>query len=103
MSSFKRVDNNQKVVVQAIKRIGADWLETSADPRCGCDGIVLYKGSAYVAEIKNGSLPPSRQKLTPNELKTQTRCSWRGVPYLILTSPEQAIETLLAIKEVKPK
>ncbi len=101
--SPKRVDNNQRAVVQAIKRIGADWLETSADPRCGCDGIVLYKGSAYVTEIKNGAMPPSKRKLTPNEEETQKRCAWKGVPYVIFTSPEQAIETLLALKEVKPK
>lgn len=90
----KRTDGTQTAIVAAIRQIGGEWVETSADPRAGCDGIVLYRGRSLVAEIKNGELPPSARKLTDNEQKTKAKCEARGVPYLILLSPIQAIETL---------
>lgn len=92
--SPRRVDANQVCIVQTIKSLGGGWIETSADPRAGCDGILLYKGRAYPVEIKNGAMPPSKRKLTPNEQETQKKCAWRGVPYLILTSVDETIEVL---------
>lgn len=90
----KRVDQNQGEVVAAIRAIGGEWIDTSADPRSGCDGIIAYHGHAIIAEIKNGLLPPSARKLTENELKTKAKCDQRGVPYLILLSADHAIEVL---------
>lgn len=89
-----KVDGNQSEIVKVLRQLGAEWIDTSGDPRSGCDGIIAYRGRALVAEIKNGDLPPSRRKLTDNEQKTKAKCDARGVPYLILLSVDHAIETL---------
>jgi hypothetical protein len=95
--SPKRVDGGQQAIVKVLRQLGAEWIDVSADPRAGCDGILLWRKHAYVVEIKNGDLSASRRKLTENELKTQAKCAVAGAPYLILTSPEQAVELICSI------
>jgi len=92
--SPRRTDDNQTDIVKVIRQLGGEWIETSGDPRSGCDGILLFRGRSYVTEIKNGSLSASRRKLTDNEQRTQAKCIRTGSPYLVLTSPEHAIEVL---------
>lgn len=94
----KRVDQNQADIVKAIRALGAEWVYTSEDPRSGCDGIILWRGRAIVCELKNGALPPSRRKLTKNELETKAKCEKTGAPYLILHSPEDAMHVVAAIR-----
>lgn len=92
-----RTDGNQPDIVKALRQLGAEWVDTSADPRSGCDGIVLWRGRSLITEIKNGSLSASRRKLTDNEQETQAKCEAHGVPYLILTSVDQAIDLICSI------
>lgn len=96
----KRVDQNQAAIVAAIRAIGGEWIDTSADPRSGCDGIALWRGRSLVAEIKNGKLPPSARKLTDNEERTRAKCESRGIPYLILTSVDQAVDLICSIGRI---
>lgn len=93
----KRTDDNSSDVVQAMRQLGADWIPTSGDPKIGFDGILLWRGKSLICEIKNGAKSPSQRKLTDREKKRQAQCAARNVPYLILTSPEQAIETLRSL------
>lgn len=90
----KRVDQNQKEIVLALRGAGVDWISTTADPNLGFDGLAIFRRTIYICEIKNGSLPPSARKLTENELKRQRQCEAAGVPYLILLNPEQALEAI---------
>lgn len=90
----RRTDDNQNEIVKTLRQIGAEWIDTSADPRAGCDGIIAYHGRTIVVEIKNGSLPPSARKLTDNELKTKAKCERAGAPYVVLLSAEHAVEVL---------
>lgn len=91
---MKKVDANQAEIVKALRQIGAEWIHTSEAADCGFDGIVLWRGRSLIAECKDGNKPPSQRKLTDNEQKTKQKCEARGVPYLILLSPQNAIETL---------
>lgn len=91
---MKRVDANQVEVVKALRQVGAEWIPCSEATDCGFDGITLWRGRSLICEIKDGNKPPSQRKLTDNEEKTKAKCEARGVPYLILTSPIQAVETL---------
>lgn len=89
-----RTDDNQGEIVDAILKIGGDWIGVSEARKAGYDGLILWRGRSLVTEIKNGNLPPSRRMLTDNELKTKARCEAKGVPYLILLSVDDAIATL---------
>jgi len=93
----KRIDENQPEIVKALRRIGADWIPTSGDPMIGFDGLVLWRNHVLICEIKDGAKSASRRKLTDNEVKRRRQCESRGIPYLILTSPEQAIELIFSI------
>jgi len=93
----KRTDANQTEVVRALRQIGAEWIPTSGDPMIGFDGLVLWRSRVLICEVKDGSKPPSARKLTDNELKRQAQCESRGIPFLILTSPEQAVELIWSI------
>lgn len=94
----KRIDRNQPMIVWALRQAGAEWISTSGDPNIGFDGIILFRGRAMIAEVKDGNKPASARKLTDNELKRQRQCEAAGVPYLILLNPEQALKAVGVMK-----
>ncbi len=86
----KRVDANQKVIVAALEDAGATVTHLHEVGK-GCPDIlvgygkqehetlleVVYtEGSNYLMEIKDGSKPPSKRKLTPAQKKWHNE--WRG-------------------------
>jgi hypothetical protein len=93
----KRVDENSSAIVSAIRSVGAEWISTSGDPTIGFDGLVLWRGHVLICEIKDGSKPPSQRRLTENERKRQAQCESRGIAYLILTSPDHAVDLICSI------
>lgn len=71
-----RVDDNQKLLVEVWRRMGASVLILSAVGH-GCpDVLVGYNGLNALVEIKDGSKVPSKQKLTTLELEFHE--NWRG-------------------------
>lgn len=63
----KKVDANQSLIVRDLRKAGA-FVQSLADIGKGCpDLLVLFRGDAYVMEVKDGNQPPSKQKLTPQE------------------------------------
>lgn len=93
----KRTDATQTEIVAALRSIGAGWIATSEDARSGIDGVILWRGRAIPCEIKDGSQPASRRRLTDNELRTLRECERVGVPHVILLDADHAIETVLGI------
>lgn len=62
-----RVDANQKEIVQAFRAMGAtvQHLHTVGG---GCPDLVVgYRGLNLLVEVKDGSKPPSKRKLTEHE------------------------------------
>lgn len=73
---MKRVDDNQKEVVAGLRRIGCTVHHLSSLGK-GCPDLLIgFKGVNYLVELKDGSKPPSRRKLTPDELKWIK--NWKG-------------------------
>jgi hypothetical protein len=88
----KRVDANQKAIVDTFRAIGATVQILSMVGK-GCPDIIVgFKGVNYLIEIKDGSKPKSAQKLTEHEQKFFD--SWKGQVCLI-TSNDDAIALLL--------
>lgn len=86
-----KVDSNQTVIVEALRRIGAS-VQSLASVGHGCpDLLVGYRGECYVLEIKDGSKPSSQRKLTPDE--TKWCAQWRG-QYDVVTSWQQAFDAI---------
>ena len=86
-----KVDVNQPEIVKALRKFGATVLITSQLKNC-FDILVGYNGINYIMEIKDGTLPPSKKRLTEGELKFKE--SWKGGEYYIPESVEQAINII---------
>lgn len=87
-----RIDANHREVVQALRDIGAS-VQSLADLGSGVpDLLVGFRGENYVFEVKDGSLPPSKRKLTPDEREWHE--AWRGRVSTVF-SPEDALKAIL--------
>ena len=92
--SFRRaakIDDNQNEIVKALRKAGASVLITSQLKNC-FDLLVGYKGVNHIVEIKDGSKPASRRKLSEGEIKFME--NWRGGKYHVVTSIEEALKIL---------
>lgn len=95
-SYAKKVDTNQPEIVEALRKAGAVVEHVHTVPGL-FDIIVYFKGETYSVEIKDGSLVPSRRKLTLEEQKCKERIESSGVKYWIIESIGEALEM------IKPK
>lgn len=68
----QRKDANQSAVVAALEQIGCDVL-VMHEP---CDLLVGRAGRTFCLEVKDGNKPPSRRRLTKNQVKFHGQ--WRG-------------------------
>lgn len=89
--SGKRKDSNHNEVVETFASFGFEFLDLSQFAAAGCDGIVLGRGKLAVVEIKDGSLPESRRRLTKNEQRRKVQCERQGIPYNVIENNEQAM------------
>lgn len=88
--SFRRaakVDANQPEIVKAFRDLGWYVLIISQLKNC-CDIIVSKKGRTIAVEIKDGSKPPSQQKLSEGEVKFKNE--WQG-EYMIVNCVEDIL------------
>jgi len=90
---YGRVDRNQNEIVEALRRIGCSVAVTSGVGVGFPDLVVGYRGANYLIEIKDGSKPPSEQKLTPDQ--QDFKALWRG-QYAVVNTPEKAIDYILS-------
>lgn len=83
-----KVDRNHAEIVRALRQAGAS-VQSLGDIGDGCpDLLVGFAGTNYVFEVKDGLLPPSKQRLTPQE-KTWHGC-WMG-QVVIVKSVDDAL------------
>lgn len=97
MRSYGKPDANAAALVELWRRNGGEaWY---MPPDIGYDLIVaLPGGNLGIVEIKDGSLPPSKRQLTPNEQAQREKLQARGVPYTVW---ECAADVLRMIAEVR--
>lgn len=86
-----RVDANQAEIVEALRGIGASVLLVFQLKNC-FDILVGYRGRTHIIEIKDPSQPPGKRKLTEGE--EAFRKAWRGSPYNVVHTIEEAIHII---------
>ena len=73
MSWSKRIDDNQRLIVQTFRDLGAKVAITSSAGGGFPDLVVQYrypqdgKLDTMLVEVKDGSKSPSRRRLTPEQ------------------------------------
>ena len=87
----KRVDANQRDIVQAIRQYGARVLPIHELGKGAPDLLVGYKGKNLLIEVKDGAKSPSRRKLTEDEQVWHEL--WKG-QVAVITSVAEAIALL---------
>lgn len=94
----KRIDDNQPEIVKALRDIGC-IVEITSSAGDGFPDLVVSPPNSKLAalmEIKDGSKPPSAQKLTPAQIPLHAR--WEGRHCFIVNSIDQAIEIITKLK-----
>lgn len=86
-----RVDANQNEIVTMLRKMGYSVAITSDCGKGFPDIVVGRSGRNYLFEIKDGSKPPSAQKLT--EAEQQFADTWKG-QYNVITCLDDAIKIL---------
>ena len=82
-------DVNQSAIVTALRKIGCS-VQILAAVGQGCPDLLCgYRGVNYLLEVKDGEKPPSKRKLTPDQLVWHA--GWRGQVCVVETI-QQAIE-----------
>ena len=67
MRKTARVDDNQRVIVAALRDAGA-FVQTLHQVGGGCpDLLISFRDAWFVFEVKDGDKSASRQRLTPDE------------------------------------
>lgn len=64
-----KVDANQQEIVDAFRSMGVSVLITSSTGDGFTDLVVGWGGITVLVEVKDGSQPPSKRKLTPEQQK----------------------------------
>lgn len=91
-----RVDGNQKLIVELLRRLGASVLLLSRVGD-GCPDILVgYNGMNALVEIKDGSKSPSGQKLTLRE--SQFHEMWLG-HICVVRHEGEALELFYAMRD----
>lgn len=92
MSHYAKIDDNQKQIVRALKRIGAS-VQSIASVGLGVpDLLVGLRGVNYLLEVKDGGKPKSHQELTVAE--EDFHRNWRG-QVNIVRNAEEAIRLII--------
>jgi hypothetical protein len=90
---IRKVDNNQRKIVETLRKCGMTVYVTSSLGNGMPDLLASYKingiGRTYLIEIKNGDLPPNKQRLT--ELEKKFHESWQDHVFII-NSEQSALD-----------
>lgn len=84
-----RVDENQPEIVAAYKRMGCSVKHVHT-LKGFVDLVVGISGHTALVEVKDGTKPPSAQKLTPAEFEFHE--GWKGAAPVVVRSVRDVVE-----------
>ena len=91
MRRAARVDENQGLIVKALRACGATVRVISQGDGIP-DLLVGYRGHTILMEVKDGNKTPSQRKLT--EAEQMFFDTWTGGKLLIVNSVDEALAVL---------
>lgn len=91
MSRGKRTDGNQHALDALARKLGAMIIHASNAPELGFDRVYV-RGEAFIVEVKDGRLPPSKRQLTDNELKVKAQIEYAGGRYHVIESEDDLLK-----------
>jgi hypothetical protein len=97
MRRAAKVDRNQDEIVSALRAAGAIVQSLAAIGKGVPDLLVSFRGNLFLLEVKDGSKPPSGQKLT--EAQKTWHQAW-GALVEVVNSPEAALRAIGAVHDV---
>jgi hypothetical protein len=89
------VDANQVVIVEALRDLGASVHHLHQLGGGTPDLLVGWRSRTFLLEVKDGSKPPSRQRLTPDE--ESWIHTWNGRPVVVVHTVEEAFRAIGAV------
>lgn len=92
MRRAARTDDNHDEIVQALRSVGATVQSLAAVGDGVPDLLVGWRGMNLLIEVKDGSKPPSRQRLTPDQVKWHE--AWGGRPVFVVSSVDSALKVI---------
>lgn len=87
-----RVDNNQKDIVSALRKVGASVLVCPAVATGFPDLIVGFQGVVHLMEVKNPKTKYGRKGLSATQL--HWAAEWKGGPVHLVRSEMEALGVL---------
>lgn len=81
--------------MEALRQVGA-WVIQFDKP---ADLQVGFRQRWFWLEVKDGTLSPSRRKLTADELAFQKVCEIERLPYAVVMTPMEALKAIGAITQ----
>lgn len=91
MRRAARTDANQEAIVAALRAVGGGVLSLAALGRGVPDLLVSFGGSLFLLELKDGSKPPSKRKLTKDQ--KDWIAQWPGC-VAVVSSPAEALKAV---------
>ena len=93
MRRAAKIDSNQPQIVKALRRSGAFVILTS-QLKNAFDLLVIYRGTIYIVEVKDGEKVKSKRKLTEGEMLCQHGVESHGAKYHIIESVDDALKMI---------
>ena len=87
-----KVDRNHAEVVAALRKCSASVHSLAREGSGMPDLLVGFAGQTLLMEVKDGRLPPSARRLTPDQ--ERWHAEWRGGPVYIITDVSEALAAL---------
>ena len=87
----RRVDENQKAIVAALKKIGACVIDLSGTGGGVMDLLVIYRSRVLMVEVKNPAKPKADQALTPAQIRVHAEIGGAGGEVHIVRTIDEAI------------
>lgn len=93
MRSTGRTDSNHKTIIEGLRAVGVEVQSLADLGRGAPDVLCAFRNQWYVAELKDGSLSPSKRALTEAERAWHEKFG-RKAPVHIWNSLEEALRAI---------
>jgi hypothetical protein len=100
MRTRSKVDANQKAITEGLRKFGVSVQPIHQLGKGVPDLLCGFRGANFILECKDGTLSPSRRKLTPDE--EQWHSKWAGSVHIVESLDEALIVLGVSFKKVNP-